>query len=134
VNIIQKEILDSVIDINTESNSELKIQISFTDKFIGFDGHFDERPVLPAICLLEVFKCSLFKHLNKMPIISEVLSAKFYNVIGVKEKIDISITSKQDFLDPKSIDKELIFNVKFIGAGAKKAILKIKTKSINYVK
>ena len=130
MNLVQKEILDSIIDIKSESNSELNIKLSFSKNFIGFNGHFDEQPVLPAICLLEIIKCSLYKQFCEMPIISEILSAKFHNTITVKEKIDISIKSKQDFLERKNSENELVLIVHFRGHGAtaKKAQLKIKAK------
>jgi 3-hydroxymyristoyl/3-hydroxydecanoyl-(acyl carrier protein) dehydratase len=129
MNPVQKEILKSIISIKAESDSELRVQISFTDKFIGFDGHFDERPVLPAICLLEIIKCSLYKQFSIMPVILEVIAAKFYNVIGVKEKIDVIITAKANSLDINNLAEDYLLNVKFIGMAGKKALLKVKTKS-----
>ena len=128
MNLVQKEISDSIIGLKAESKSKLNVKISFTKEFIGFNGHFDEQPVLPAICFFEIIKCSLYKQLNTMPVVCDVLSAKFYNVITVKEIVDISILSQQDFLDKKNRDNEFILNAKFMGAGSKKAIIKIKVR------
>jgi len=128
LNTVQKEILDSIISIDKISALELNSQLRFSSDFIGFNGHFNKQPVLPAICLLEIIKCIVFKATDKKITITELISAKFYNVITVKEKIDILTSCEECFIEENNSGKEYILSAKFSGAASKKAILKLKVK------
>jgi hypothetical protein len=128
VNIIQKEILKSILSIKEKTASEFDVNIVFSEDFTGFNGHFDERPVLPAICLLEIIKCSLYKQFNIMPVILEIISAKFYNVISAKEIINIIIKTKENVLDDTNLTEDYLIDVKFSGAAGKKSNIKVKIK------
>ena len=126
MNTIQKEILDAVNFFEMDG-SEIKIQFSLPENFSGFDGHFKEKPVLPAICFMEIVKTAIYKAISKHVYISELTSAKFFNVITVSEKVDVQISSDRNLSELNN--DEAVIQATFTSSEVnKKAKLKLKVK------
>lgn len=86
-----REISDSIISAEKQDNNIITGHISFRKDFIGFNGHFDEKPVLSGICILEMIKCFLEKTLKSKFKFKEIVLAKFYNIITAEVPIEINI-------------------------------------------
>ena len=53
----------------------------FPPTFSGFQGHFPQNPVLPAIVQLMTARESIIEHVGRDHLIMEVTRAKFHRVI-----------------------------------------------------
>ena len=96
MNQVEKEILESIISIDKENEVTINAKVKFSEDFIGFNGHFIEQPILPGICILELIKCILQKYLKHELMITEIVSAKFFNIIAGKETVDVAITLEEN--------------------------------------
>ena len=80
----------------TESDGILTTHFVFPEDFIGFQGHFPTRKLLPGVCQLQCVTASLEKMKNKKLIIEEIVLAKFFRPVFPLEELncvcrDISI-------------------------------------------
>ncbi|MDD2703419.1 MAG: hypothetical protein PHC33_05385, partial [Candidatus Omnitrophica bacterium] len=73
----------------------------FPKDFIGFHGHFPERPVVPGVCLVQSVLVMLEKWHGGPVRLKEISNAKFYSpstsgdllefTCGIKDKVDKEI-------------------------------------------
>jgi len=61
----------------------------FPQSFLGFQGHFPGKPVLPAVVQIMIFRESIAEELARPLEIVKVTRAKFLKVIGA----DVSVTA-----------------------------------------
>lgn len=92
MNLIYKETLNAMGQIEEVSPNTISSIFNFPADFTGFQGHFSNQPVLPAICILETIKALLCQWSKMNYIISEVKNAKFFNPIGALESITVTLS------------------------------------------
>lgn len=129
MNQVAKEILNSIVSIQDIDSSSFVSRIKFLESFVGFKGHFTDQPVLPAICMFEMVKCLLNKKNGCVFGIQEVILAKFYNVISVREYVDIKIEELKELENCT-----YIYKVEITRGDIKKAVLKLKVKKQSIIK
>jgi len=85
------------IEIIEENPYIYKIErrFCFSEKFIGFDGHFPNTPILPGVVQLSCIRymCSMF--FNRELNIFQIPKVKFIKMILPEEKFKISIMVKE---------------------------------------
>jgi len=77
---------------------ELTARFRFPAGFIGFQGHFPESPVLPAVCEIQAALALLQAWSGKRVRLSEVVSAKFLAATTCDEEIEVrcSVTLEEE--------------------------------------
>ena len=60
----------------------------FPPTFLGFQGHFPQNPILPAIIQLMTARESIIQHMGRDFLITKITRAKFHKII----KPDIPVT------------------------------------------
>ena len=54
LSIIQSDILKRIGPVEKTGDSEFVTSICFASDFRGFEGHFPQNPIVPAVCLLSL--------------------------------------------------------------------------------
>lgn len=94
---IVKEI-NALLKVNEVKENSLTCSMYLDENFTGFDGHFENTPVLPAICYFSIIKNAIKKVLkDKEVTISEIKDAKFFRIAAAKETLEVIITSAVGF-------------------------------------
>jgi 3-hydroxymyristoyl/3-hydroxydecanoyl-(acyl carrier protein) dehydratase len=93
-------------------NQSLGVQIRFDENFIGFDGHFPGKPVLPGVIMIKVMIRMYELYKKKEYRLSQIKKAKFIEPIlaGMAASFFISANEKKDesALQGKIIKEEKI--------------------------
>ena len=61
---------------------------SFDKDFIGFKGHFENRPILPGICKVQAVLLMLEEKYKKTIILLEMENVKFFHPVTCGEKLE----------------------------------------------
>jgi 3-hydroxyacyl-[acyl-carrier-protein] dehydratase len=112
----------------TESDGTLTTHFVFPEDFIGFQGHFPSRKLLPGICQIQCVTASLEKMKSKKLIIDEIVLAKFFVPVFPMEELkcvcrDISVirTNGEVFIVKAIVGKgdlkaaEIKLRARFVG-------------------
>jgi 3-hydroxymyristoyl/3-hydroxydecanoyl-(acyl carrier protein) dehydratase len=101
MSVIRQEIQRCMSDWKSGSGSQIYASFEFPKSFIGFQGHFPDRPVVPGVCLVQSVVIMLEKWHGGPVRLKEISNAKFYApatsgevlevVCGVREKTDTQI-------------------------------------------
>ena len=87
------------ININSLRTTQAPYKLSFilSESLPYFDGHFPVQPILPAIAVLD-FSLEFLRIISSKAGLEfiEISSAKFYNIIQPKDKVDVEIIPKDD--------------------------------------
>jgi 3-hydroxyacyl-[acyl-carrier-protein] dehydratase len=83
---LKKEIKASMLSL-TNINQELSARFCFSREFIGFQGHFPDKPILPGVCKIQAILCMLQENRKKTPRLKEIVSAKFFTPVTYNEEI-----------------------------------------------
>ena len=74
---LRKEIRSSIKHYWMDTAGVLLAHFSFTTSFVGFQGHFPGKPILPGVCLIQAM-LSLSEAYHRIPIrLVELKTAKF---------------------------------------------------------
>ncbi len=100
MSLLNKNISDIIIHNIHFHNPTLSLDILFPKSFIGFQGHFPNKPVLPGVVMIQVMiqMYELFK--NKNYTLCKIKQAKFIEPVSAGEMIS--------FTQEASIDKNTI--------------------------
>jgi 3-hydroxyacyl-[acyl-carrier-protein] dehydratase len=83
-------------DCHLDGN-EVKSSIKFNQDFIGFDGHFPDKPIVPGICQIQTVVATVNEAFNKDYIVEEIKNAKFFEPILLRDEIScICLCKEQD--------------------------------------
>ncbi len=87
---IEHEILASVISIKNEDD-HIRARLCYRPDFSGFNGHFDNFPVLPGIMLLQSVETVVSHQQNHLYRIRKIENAKFAKLVFPGDEIDYDI-------------------------------------------
>ena len=90
---MQKEIMECLSGLETAPN-ELSARFSFPPEFAGFQGHFEDNPVLPGICKILAVLAMLGKYQDRPFRLREVGQAKYFMPVTVGQEITIKCDSQ----------------------------------------
>jgi len=130
MNKVDKDILKSMTMFKYTDDYTLYSEFCFLPDFIGFQGHFENKPIVPGICLLETIKIVLQKHLKCTVVISEIKVAKFFSPIGPSETISVKIKSEKAIIFSEN-DTEIIVKTEIKKHEKKAASFILKLKRFN---
>ena len=125
---IVKEI-DTLLKIDEYKQNSIVCSMYLNENFTGFDGHFEGRPVLPAICYFAIIKNAINKILtNKKAMISEIKDAKFFRITEANDLLEVTITGSVAFSSIEVNDEirvDAVFSRKHEKCAKVKAFLKV---------
>jgi 3-hydroxyacyl-[acyl-carrier-protein] dehydratase len=67
---------------------EVRASFAFGPDFVGFQGHFPGRPILPAVCKIQAALLLLEAHLHRAVQLREIERARFSAPATCDERID----------------------------------------------
>ena len=88
---IYREIANAITEFKILDNGELTAKAQFLPEFTGFKGHFENQPILPGICQLELVRAVVARGLDQQLSLMQVRSVKFLHVVKPGEEIDIQV-------------------------------------------
>ena len=87
MNILAKEIKQCMSDLSKTDDGKLTAHFVFPEDFIGFQGHFPDRPVLPAVCEIQAVVVTLQARHEKRVRLKEIVLAKFFSPVSSGEEL-----------------------------------------------
>lgn len=93
-----REIEQSMSGLSEVEGDEVTARFRFREEFIGFQGHFPDRPVLPAVCKIQAAIAVLEAWSKREVRLGEIVSAKFLSPVTCGEEIVVrcSLTMEDD--------------------------------------
>src|SRR3990172_10925033 len=74
----------------------LTAHFAFPSEFIGFQGHFPQKKVLPGVCQIQCILSLLEKGSGKAVVLKEVVLAKYFSPVFPDEKVTCVISDTGD--------------------------------------
>jgi len=107
----------------------LRARFQFPPEFIGFQGHFPQKKILPGVCQIQLVLSMLEKETLKQIALKEVVLAKYFSPVFPDEEIvcvigDIGNGAGEHVLKAaisKGAAKVAELKLKVVLAGGKKA-------------
>lgn len=97
MNSIMQEIKHYLSDINEKDSNNVSARFLFPEKFIGFQGHFPEKTVLPGFCKIQAVLVVLQEWGKKNVTLKEIVMAKFFSPVSCEEELIFDCTeTKRD--------------------------------------
>ena len=73
--------------MDPEDNHKLSARFCFPEKFIGFKGHFPNKPILPGVCKIQTAILMLEEAKHKNIRLKEILLAKFFAPVSSNQEV-----------------------------------------------
>jgi 3-hydroxyacyl-[acyl-carrier-protein] dehydratase len=99
MNPIAGQIRRCMSDLRESADGELMARFLFPPEFIGFQGHFPGRPILPAVCEIQAAIAMLEASSRQRVRLGEIVSAKFSMPVSCDEEVVYSCSVAMQ--DPK---------------------------------
>ena len=88
---LKKEIKSSLQSLAAAGDLKTLAVFNFPKKFIGFKGHFPNRPILPGVCKIQAALLALEERRKKNVRLSEILQAKFFAPVTFNQELTFSL-------------------------------------------
>jgi len=80
----------------TSEPGELRASFTFGPDFVGFQGHFPGRPILPGVCEVQAALLLVEAHLHRPVRLRQIERARFSAPATCGERLDFHCTTKVD--------------------------------------
>lgn len=87
-----QQIRQCMFDFTEAGDGRLTARFLFPPEFIGFQGHFPESPILPAVCKIQAAVAMLEASKRRKARLDEIVSAKFSTPVTCDEEIEYLCT------------------------------------------
>lgn len=120
---LRAEIKSSLQGIEQISELKTLARFCFAKKFIGFKGHFPNKPILPGVCKIQAALLVLEERKHKNVRLVEIILAKFFTPVTSnqelvfnleehpKNKSESTVTVKVSCQDKKIAELQLRVNI-----------------------
>lgn len=95
MSIIKAEIERSMTGLVKEGK-RLTSHFAFPPGFVGFQGHFPQKKVLPGVCQIQCVLSLLEKGSGKIVVLKEVVLAKYFTPVFPDDEVTCVISDMQD--------------------------------------
>ncbi len=82
-----REIEQCMSGLSEAAGDEVTARFLFPPSFIGFQGHFPGRPILPAVCKVQAALAMLEASCEREVRLREIVSAKFFSPVTCGEEV-----------------------------------------------
>ena len=96
-------IRECMSDLRSENDNILSANFIFPDDFLGFEGHFPGKPVLPGVCKIQAVLLMLRESKNKNVLLKEIVQAKFFSPVLCNEEITFNLEEKPELREDISV-------------------------------
>ena len=87
MNRLMQEIKQCMSDLAETKKGEVTARFLFPADFIGFQGHFPGKPILPGVCKIQTVIVMLQAWEKRDIRLKEVVSAKFLSPVSYREEL-----------------------------------------------
>ena len=87
MNMLVQEIQQCMADLTETDEGKLVARFVFPENFIGFQGHFPGRPILPGVCKIQALLLILRTWHKKKIRLKEVVLSKFFSPVSCGEEL-----------------------------------------------
>ena len=84
---LRQEIKSSMQAIEQVSDLKTSARFCFPKKFIGFKGHFPNKPILPGVCKIQAALLVLEERRHKSIRLAEIILAKFFSPVTFNQEL-----------------------------------------------
>ncbi len=84
---LKQEIKSSLQAIEQVSDLKTSARFIFAKKFIGFKGHFPNKPILPGVCKIQAALLVLEERKHKNVRLVEIILAKFFAPVTFNQEL-----------------------------------------------
>jgi 3-hydroxymyristoyl/3-hydroxydecanoyl-(acyl carrier protein) dehydratase len=84
---LRQEIKSSMQSIEELGELKTRARFIFAKKFIGFKGHFPNKPILPGVCKIQAVLLMLEEHKHKNIRLTEIILAKFFIPVTFNQEL-----------------------------------------------
>ncbi len=95
-------------DFKVSADGKICAKFIFPADFIGFQGHFPDKPILPGICKILAVKAMLQRYYNRKLSIKQIVTAKFFAPVACGDELLIECLQKDTNADGICIVKALV--------------------------
>ena len=88
---IYREIANAITEFKKIDDVRVTAKACFLPEFTGFKGHFENRPILPGICQLELVRAVVARGVGQELALMQVKSVKFLQVVKPGEEIELKV-------------------------------------------
>ncbi len=88
---IYHEIAAAISEQRRETDGSLSAIARFSADFTGFKGHFENQPILPGICQLELVRAVVARELGKPLVLLQVKNVKYLRVVRPEEELAVKV-------------------------------------------
>jgi len=96
MNRLVKEIKECMSGLAKSTDGQLYARFIFPADFIGFQGHFPERPILPGVCKIQAVLAMLEEWNKKRVKLNEIVMAKFAAPVTCDETVVFQCTETME--------------------------------------
>ncbi len=82
-----QQIKQCMFDLSETNENEVKARFLFPHEFTGFQGHFPENPILPAVCEIQAVVAILEAWSGRRVELNEIVLAKFLNPVVPDQEV-----------------------------------------------
>ena len=120
---LRQEIKSSMQAIEQVSDLKTSARFCFPKKFIGFKGHFPNKPILPGVCKIQAALLVLEERKHKNVRLAKIILAKFFSPVTFnqelvfsleehpKDNVESTVTVKVSCQDKKIAELQLTVNI-----------------------
>ena len=91
MSVLTKAIRDCLPPVSIGEDGAISIQVAFPKEFIGFNGHFPGKPVLPGVCLVQAAVVALSMARPEPVSLKRLVSAKWLAPVLPGERLAFAI-------------------------------------------
>ena len=92
MNIIMQKIKHYLSDISEKDSNNITARFLFPEEFVGFEGHFPGKPILPGFCKIQAVLVILQEWRKKNVRLKEIVLAKFFSPVSCGEELIFECT------------------------------------------
>lgn len=111
---IKKQIKKYLTGLEFSGEGVLTASFTFPEDFLGFQGHFPEKKVLPGVCQIQCVTSMIEKYTGKAVLLSEIVSVKFLAPVFPSEEIICCCRGIKDDLSDFVVKASVISNGKAV--------------------
>lgn len=84
---MKKAVEQCMLDFEITESGDLRSRFVFPEDFIGFQGHFPDNKILPAISQVQCVMNTIEKYKGRRAVLHEIIMAKFLSPVLPSEEL-----------------------------------------------
>ncbi len=127
MNKLMQEIKQCMSDLAETKKGEVYARFLFPSEFIGFQGHFPDKPVLPGVCKIQAVIAMLQAWEKRDIRLKEIVLAKFFSPVSPEKELVFNYRKQTES------NNEALIKASVTGKGKKVAELQLRVSFKNEI-